>query len=109
MTSLMNRLAKHSHPVVKGLSESALNKRIKVAVDVTKEMTLSSDREKLAKIKDNDNENNEDTGDNLDSYHKCILELEIQEEKLTSAKKEDGDRKKDNQQDQSAGAGRSGK
>ncbi len=61
MTSLMNGLAKHSHPVVKGLSESALNKRIKVAVDETKEMALSSDREKLAKLKDNGNENNVDT------------------------------------------------
>jgi hypothetical protein len=65
-------------------------------------MALSSDREKLAKLKDNGNENNVDTGDNLDDYNKCILELVIQEEKLTSAKKEDEKRKKANQQDQSA-------
>jgi hypothetical protein len=102
MTSLMNGLVKHNHPVVKGLSESALNKRIKVEVDAAKEMTQSSDREKLAKLKDNGNENNVDTGDNLDAYDKCILELAIQEEKLTSAKKEDEERKKANQQDQSA-------
>jgi hypothetical protein len=102
MTSLMNGLAKHNHPVVKGLSESVLNKRIKVAVDVAKEMSISSDHEKLAKLKDNGNENNVDTGDNLDAYLKCILELAIKEEKLTSAKKEDEERKKASQQDQSA-------
>jgi hypothetical protein len=75
MTSLMNGLVKYNHPVVKGLSESALNKRIKVEVDVAKEMTQSSDREKLAKLKDNGNENNVDTGDNLDAYDKCILQF----------------------------------
>ncbi len=75
MKSLMKGLAKHNHPVVKGLSESALNKRIKVAVDAAKEMVLSSDRENLAKLKDNGNENNVDTGDNLDAYDKCILQF----------------------------------
>jgi hypothetical protein len=102
MTSLMNGLTKHSNPVVKALSASALDKRIKQAVDTAKEMALSSDREKLTKLKDNVNEKNSDTGYNLDTYDKCILELAIQEEKLTRGKKEAEEQEKANLQDKSA-------
>ena len=101
MTSLIHGLGKHSNPFVRKLSTSALNKRILQAVDTAKVLALSSDREKLAKLKDNDNEKNADAGDNLDAYDKCILELAIQEEKLTRAKKEEEERKQANQQDQS--------
>jgi hypothetical protein len=74
MTSLMSGLGKHSNPVVRGLNASALSKRIQLVVDVVKAMALSSNREKLAKLKDNGNENNADTGDNLDYpqyHHEC--------------------------------------
>jgi hypothetical protein len=101
MTDLMNGLTKHSNPVVKTLNASVLDKRIKETVDAAKEMTLSNDHEKLAKFKDNVNDKNSDTGDNIDAYDKCILQLPIEEEKLTSGKKEEEKRKKANQEDQS--------
>jgi len=99
---LMDGLQKHGNPVVRALRESALNKRIQQAVDAAKKLALSNDREQLAKLKDNGNEKNADTGDNLDAYDKCILELAIQEEKLTRAKKEAEEREKANLQDKSA-------
>jgi hypothetical protein len=102
MNNLMRGLGKHSNPVVRNLSTSALNKRIQNAVDAAKDLALSSDREKLAKLKDNVNEKNADAGNNLDAYDKCILELAIEEEKLTRAKREAEELEKANLQDKSA-------
>ena len=43
-------------------------------------MTATNDREKLTKLKYNGNEKTPETGDDLDSYDKCILQLAIEQE-----------------------------
>ena len=80
LSTLMSCLGKSTNPLVLQLKQSAVSARVKLAVSLAKEQAAANDREKLAKLKYNGNEKTPETGDDLDSYDKCILQLAIEQE-----------------------------
>jgi hypothetical protein len=102
LNELMPLLQKSSNDFVKKLKKSAVRDRVQTAMDAAIEKALTENREQLAKLQDNGNEKSmsEETGDGLDDYDKCILDLAIEQEKLTSVVQAEVKRKQANEKDQ---------
>jgi hypothetical protein len=102
LNELMPLLQKSSNDFVKKLKKSAVRDRVQAAMDAAIQKALTENREQLAKLQDNGNEKSmsEETGHGLDDYDKCILDLAIEQEKLTSVVQAEVKRKQANEKDQ---------